>query len=146
MNNLWILALAGDEAENVEGTVITSDDETSDAQQTFTQADGTNGTPESQPPQKKPQQQMIQFMFIILIVFLMYMMLFKGPRKKQQEHTRMIKSLSKNDRVRTVGGILGTVIDVKDDEIVLKIDESNNTKIHVTPAAIGAVLSDEKSS
>ena len=52
----------------------------------------------------------------------------------------MVQSLRRNDKVRTIGGIIGTVIDVKDDEITLKVDESNNTKIRVTPGAISKTL------
>lgn len=56
----------------------------------------------------------------------------------------MVASLQRNDRVRTIGGILGTVVDVRDDEIVLKVDESNNTKIRISPNAIGARVSEDK--
>jgi len=38
---------------------------------------------------------------------------------------------------------MGTVIDIKDDEITLKVDESNNTKIRMTPGSIAAVLSEK---
>ena len=72
---------------------------------------------------------------------MMYFLMFRGPKKKQQQHKQMIQTLQKNDRVRTIGGILGTVIDVKDDEVVLKIDESNNTKIRINASAIGKNLS-----
>jgi preprotein translocase subunit YajC len=65
----------------------------------------------------------------------------RGPRKKQQEHKQMVQSLKKNDKVRTIGGIIGTIVDIKDDEITLKIDETNNTKIKVIPSAIGRNLS-----
>jgi len=78
---------------------------------------------------------------MIIFVFMM----FRGPRKKQQEHRKMVQSLKKNDRVRTIGGIYGTVVDVRDDEIVLKIDESTNTKIKISPNAIGTKLSDKES-
>ena len=52
--------------------------------------------------------------------------------------------LNKNDRIRTIGGIIGTVVDIKDDEITLKVDESNNTKIKVIASAIGKNMSKEK--
>ena len=78
----------------------------------------------------------------ILIFVVMYLFLFRGPKKKQAEHKKMLSSLQKNDRVRTIGGILGTVIDIRDDEVTLKVDESNNTKIKVTTGSIGTVLSD----
>ena len=66
------------------------------------------------------------------------------PQKKRAGTPQMIQSLKKNDKVRTIGGIIGVIVDVKDDEITLKIDESNNTKIKVIPSAIGKNLSEEK--
>jgi preprotein translocase subunit YajC len=104
-----------------------------------------DGSPEKLPaeedkvPPRNPWMQMLPF---ILIFVVMYLFLFRGPKKKQQEHKKMLSSLQKNDRVRTIGGILGTVIDIKDDEVTLKVDESNNTKIKVTSGSIGMVLSD----
>ena len=88
-----------------------------------------------------PKSPLLQYLPLILIFVLMYFMLFRGPRKKQQQHKQMVQSLKKNDKVRTIGGIIGTVVDVKDDEITLKIDESNNTKIKVLPSAIGKNIS-----
>jgi len=76
-----------------------------------------------------------------LMIVMMYFMMVRGPKKKQQQHTKMVDSLSKNDRIRTVGGIIGTVIEVKGEEVVLKIDESNNTKIRIAASAIGKNLS-----
>ena len=55
----------------------------------------------------------------------------------------MVKALQKNDKVKTIGGIIGTIIDIKDDVITLKIDESNNTKIKVTVGAISGNISQE---
>jgi len=83
--------------------------------------------------------------FLGLMFVLMYMILFRGPRKKQQEHKKMVQTLAKNDKVRTIGGIIGTVVDIKDDEITLKVDESNNTKIKVLPSAIGRNVTKEQS-
>ena len=56
----------------------------------------------------------------------------------------MVKSLTKNDKIHTIGGIIGTVIDVRDEEITIKIDESNNTKMKITPGAVRTVLTAEK--
>ena len=83
--------------------------------------------------------------FLGLMFVMMYLLLFRGPRKKQQQHKQMVQSLAKNDKVRTIGGIIGTVVDIKDDEITLKVDESNNTKIKVIPSAIGRNVTKEKS-
>jgi preprotein translocase subunit YajC len=82
--------------------------------------------------------------FLILVFVIFYFFLLRGPRKKQQQHRQMVQALQKNDRVRTIGGIIGTVVDVKDDEVVLKVDESNNTKMRFAPSAIGKNLSKEE--
>ena len=55
----------------------------------------------------------------------------------------MVQALAKNDRVRTIGGILGTVVDVRGDEVTLKIDETNNTKIRISTSAVGKNLTKE---
>ena len=79
-----------------------------------------------------------------MLIFVMYFLIFRGPKKKQQQQKKLVKSLKKNDRVRTIGGILGTVVDIKENEITLKIDESNNTKIKIVTSAIGANISQQK--
>jgi len=143
MNNLWILAALNQaDAEQAEETIITSEEVGTQTTENTTQADGstTSGTGETG-QSKQPPPVWMQYLPFILLFVLMYMFLFRGPRKKQQEHQRMVQSLKKNDRVRTIGGILGTVIDVKDDEIILKVDESNNTKIRIAVGAISKVLS-----
>ena len=87
----------------------------------------------------------MQYILLALMFVMMYFILFRGPRKKQQQHKQMVQTLTKNDKVRTIGGIIGTVVDVKGDEIVLKIDESNNTKIRLSASAIGRNLSKDNS-
>ena len=81
---------------------------------------------------------------VIAIIVMMYFIIFREPRKRQKQQQQMVSTLKKNDKVRTIGGIIGVVVDVKDDEVVIKVDESNNTKIRVIPSAIGKNLSTEK--
>ena len=137
MNNLFILAEVGDISS--EGEMI-ADESTEEVQEVMTKEDGSNGTGQEQAPPPKPGW--VTYLPIIAIMAIVYMMLFRGPKKKQQQQQKMVQSLKKNDKVRTIGGILGTVIDVKDDEVTLKIDESNNTKMRVAPGSISRVISD----
>ena len=85
----------------------------------------------------------VQLVFLALIFVVMYVFMLRGPRKQQQKHKQMVQTLAKNDRVRTIGGIFGTIVDVKGDEVTLKVDESNNTKIKVSTSAIGKNLTHE---
>jgi preprotein translocase subunit YajC len=137
MKNIWILALADDE-----GQVISSVS-TEGQNEEIISVDNSEG----QAPQvtsRRESSPLVQFLPLVLIFVIMYLLLFRGPRKKQQKHKQMVQSLHKNDRVRTIGGIFGTVIDVRDDVITLKVDESNNTKIKVTSGAISSVLLDDQ--
>ena len=137
MQNIWILA----EAQGQENNTITSEPVSQNTESATKVPSDANsvGVQKRQPQGFGP----FQIILLIIMVFFVFMM-FRGPRKKQQEHRKMIQSLKKNDRVRTIGGIYGTIVDVRDDEIVLKIDESSNTKIKVTPSAIGTKLSEDK--
>jgi len=49
----------------------------------------------------------------------------------------MLKNLKKNDQVVTSGGIHGTIVEVKDTTVILKVDD--NTKIMVEKSAIAYV-------
>ena len=141
MKNMWILADAV-ESGGGEVEVITMEETSTQGEMAITQQDVSNGTGEEGTETKtQSPNMMLWFMLPVLLVYMFFM--FRGPKKKQQEHNKMVSSLSKNDRVRTIGGIFGTVLDVRDDEIVLKVDESTNTKMRVSPQAIATVLTDK---
>ena len=77
------------------------------------------------------------FLPIILIFVIFYFMLIRPQQKKQKNFEKMLKELKKNDEVVTSGGIHGTILNVKDDTLTLKIDD--NVKIEVNKSAIGYV-------
>ena len=62
--------------------------------------------------------------------------------KKQEEVKQMQSSLKKGDRVVTIGGIHGKVIEVKTDKVVLKV--SNNNEITVDNTAINRLNKPKK--
>ena len=140
MNTMWILAEAGSNETKVitmEETSTQGQGELATTQQDGDKETGTDGDAGTRPPMNN------MFLWVMLPLLIVYMFfMFRGPKKKQQEHNKMVSSMAKNDRVRTIGGIFGTVLDVRDDEIVLKVDESTNTKIKVSPQAIATVLKD----
>jgi preprotein translocase subunit YajC len=140
MNNLWILAQGNEAPSSIPAEPVA---EEGTAETTTTTASEPN-TPGVNPQGRGPFGS-YQLIFLGLMFVMMYLILFRGPRKKQQQHKQMVQSLAKNDKVRTIGGIIGTVVDVKDDEITLKVDESNNTKIKVLPSAIGRNITKDKS-
>jgi len=85
------------------------------------------------------------FMFFIMLPLILIIMWFLmvSPSKRQEERLRkMLNSLEKNDKVMTVGGVIGTVhsIDKEQNEIVLKVDDANNTRIRFHLTAVSLVF------
>jgi preprotein translocase subunit YajC len=139
MDHAWILAQADiDEAPARIGSEPMTGD--GDGEATIVVPD-----PNSAPTTTNNQTMspLMRFLPLILIFVVIYMFMLRGPRKQQQKHKQMVQTLGKNDRVRTIGGILGTVVDVRGDEVTLKVDETNNTKIRISTSAIGKNLTQE---
>jgi preprotein translocase subunit YajC len=138
--SIFVLAQAGPQEapSKIESTPLDANSQSS------TGAPGGTSGPSGTPPQRLGGPY-TSLLLMVLVFAVMYVLLLRGPRKQQQQQKQMVQSLKKNDRVRTIGGIYGTVMDVKGDEVILKIDETTNTKIHISTSAIGKNLSqDEK--
>ena len=84
---------------------------------------------------------------LLLMILVFYVIVLGGNRKEKKKRQEMLAAIKKNDRVMTIGGIIGSVISVSDNEVSLKVDESANVKITVVRSAIQKVLvEDEKPS
>ena len=78
---------------------------------------------------------MLPAMLAAMIVF-MFLSSRSQRKREKREREEMYAAMAKNDRVQTIGGVIGTVISVKDNEVVLKVDESTNTKMTFIKSAI----------
>ena len=75
---------------------------------------------------------------MILIFVAFYFLLIAPQRKKQKQHEKMIQSLEKGAKVKTVGGMFGTITGVKDDCFVIRIAE--NVKVEISKEAVSAKI------
>jgi preprotein translocase subunit YajC len=66
--------------------------------------------------------------------------MIRPQMKKQKEVTAFRNSLAKGDKVVTTGGIYGKIIELKDNYVLLQIDD--NVKIRVDKAALVKDMSD----
>ncbi len=81
------------------------------------------------------------FMVVLVMMFLaMIIFSFMGQRRDRKKREAMISAVKKHDKVQTVGGLIGSVVEVKSDTIVLKVDESANTRITFARSSIQQVL------
>jgi preprotein translocase subunit YajC len=79
---------------------------------------------------------------IMMMVLLGTMVLFSvmSGRREKKKRAELLGSIKKHDKVMTVGGVLGTVVEMKDDAVVLKVDETSNTRITFSKSAISQVM------
>jgi preprotein translocase subunit YajC len=77
------------------------------------------------------------FIVMGLIFVIFYFLIIKPQKDKEAAHHKMLKALNKNDEVVTIGGIYGTVINVKDNSVVLRI--ADDVKIEVQKNAIAGL-------
>ena len=136
MKNVWIIAQAAEDGvSSVRSEPIPS---TSDDGSTTTSTSVPSDPAGSASP---PPGGNFLWFYVGLMLLMMYFFVFRGPKKKEQQQRKMVQALQKNDRIRTIGGILGTVIEVKGSEVVLKVDESTNTKIRISASAVAKNMS-----
>lgn len=76
---------------------------------------------------------------LLLFGFLIFFQM-SSARKEKKKREALMGGLKKHDKVITLGGIIATVAELRDDEVVLRVDENTNTKIRVTRAAIQQIL------
>jgi len=72
---------------------------------------------------------LLQLLPLFFIFGIFYFLLIKPQKKQEQERQKMLADLHKNDEVVTNSGIHGTVINVKDKTVILRVDE--NVKLEI---------------
>ncbi|MCC7291383.1 MAG: preprotein translocase subunit YajC [Phycisphaerales bacterium] len=102
----------------------------------------STGAAPSTPGKPAPPDSSLGLMFGVMVALMVFMWVMNSKRQKREQKQRadMLGKLGKNDRVLTIGGIIGTVVSVKESEVVLKVDESTNTKMTFARRAIQQVL------
>ncbi|MBK7405307.1 MAG: preprotein translocase subunit YajC [Phycisphaerales bacterium] len=85
------------------------------------------------------------FLMLALVVVFMIITTTMSGRKEKKRAANMLASLKRGDRVQTMGGMIGTVHEVKEDSIVLRIDDLSGAKAHFSKGAVQAVLKAAKS-
>lgn len=90
----------------------------------------TNGTAGTEVPEVNGLLvTLIQLAPFLIMVALMYFILIRPQRKKEKETREMINNAIVGDKVITIGGIAGKIINIKDDEFTI---ESGNERTKIT--------------
>jgi preprotein translocase subunit YajC len=76
----------------------------------------------------------MQFIFIGLIIVVFYFFMMRPQMKKQKEQAKFLEEIKKGDRVVTIGGIIGKVLEVRTKSYV--IETEGGTRIQILKSAI----------
>ena len=65
----------------------------------------------------------MMIVMLVALVAVFYFMIIRPENKKKKEAEELRNSLSKGDKITTIGGIVGTICSIKDDKIVIETSE-----------------------
>ncbi len=74
------------------------------------------------------------FIFLLLIVVVFYFFMIRPQMKRQKDLRKFREAIQKGDKVITTGGIYGKINAIKDNHIIVEIDD--NVKIKIDKSAI----------
>lgn len=101
--------------------------------------DGAGGAPGGGAPAGPGGFGMMLPLLFGLMIFMVVTSMMSG-RKEKKKRAELMAGLKRRDKVQTVGGVIGTIAEIKNDEVVLKVDHGSNTRIRFARSAIQQVL------
>ncbi|MGA9172837.1 MAG: preprotein translocase subunit YajC [Thermoactinomyces sp.] len=78
---------------------------------------------------------------LILFLFIFYFLIIRPNNRQRKEKMEMLNNLRKGDKVITAGGIHGTVVDLNEERVTLKVND--NTRITFERYSIDRVVNQE---
>ena len=86
-------------------------------------------------PAAQPQGGGWSMLIMLALIFVVMWLFMIRPQRKQQKELQAFRDgLKKGDKVVTIGGIYGTVCELKNDSVLIEVD--NNVKIRVSKNAL----------
>lgn len=79
----------------------------------------------------------------VLMIAVFYFLLIRPQQKKQKTRTAMLSALKKGDKIITIGGLHGTILEITDDTVVLRVNDV--TKLTFDRSSISHVVSSSTS-
>jgi len=80
-----------------------------------------------------------QFLPIIVMIAIFYFLLIRPQQKRTKQRNQMLSALKKGDKVVTIGGMHGTIQDISDDSVTLRI--AHNVNVTFDRGSINNVVS-----
>ena len=78
-------------------------------------------------------------MYLVAMVAIFYFLLIRPQKKKEKQQRMMLNEMRAGDEIITIGGVMGTVVSVKEDRVNIETG-ANKTKLTFEKSAIKTVL------
>ncbi len=87
-------------------------------------------------PGQEPPPVWTSMIPLMLLMVMLYFILIRPQQKKAREHTDLLSRLKVGDKVVSSGGIVGTVVSIKDKHVAIR---SADTKLEILKSAVSEV-------
>lgn len=84
-----------------------------------------------------PPNPLLQFLPLVFIFVIFYFLLIRPQQKRQKEHQKLVSSLKSGDQVVTSAGIHGTITNVKDRTVIVRV--ADNVKMEFDRSSVVTV-------
>ncbi|MBQ8682487.1 MAG: preprotein translocase subunit YajC [Selenomonadales bacterium] len=74
-------------------------------------------------------QTLVAYGPIVFMLIVFYFLLYRPQKKEQQARKNMLLNLKKGNKVITVGGVYGTITEIKDDVVTIKIADKVDVQV-----------------
>ncbi|MVO99650.1 preprotein translocase subunit YajC [Paenibacillus lutrae] len=86
-----------------------------------------------------PYASLMTYLPLILMFLVLYFLLIRPQQKRTKTRNMMLGNLKKNDKIVTIGGLHGTIVEITDDVVVLRVNDA--TKMTFDRSAVNSVVS-----
>ena len=85
---------------------------------------------------------MSAYIFILALLALMWFMLIRPQRRRQQDAQRLLETIGVGKEIVTAGGLYGTVTAVDGDEVRLEV--ADGVEVRIAKRAVAGVVSEDE--
>jgi preprotein translocase subunit YajC len=83
---------------------------------------------------------LLQFLTLFLPVFLvMYFLIIRPQMKRQKAREALLKQVGKGDRILTNGGLFGTIVSTRGDEVII-VQIADNVRVEMARPAVASIV------
>lgn len=89
-----------------------------------------------QQPQGQEQNGLMQFLPLLLIILVFYLFFIRPQMKRAKEQRKFRESLQKGQKIVTIGGIHGKILEVKETTVLIEVEGQNRLTVEKSAVAL----------